>query len=172
MKNISAVIIYLLFISNNSFSQSNGSYEEKKVCLDAIEYNDYIVDLILLTSDSWSKAIDAADLSAAMKANKDLKAISGKIIKSLQILQSFEGDVNFKKSAINYVSHLNKISKKELPKFFKLIYGKGTLTPEREKQAEALIPLLDERREYLFNQIESAQAAFAAQHNFAIEESN
>jgi hypothetical protein len=160
MKKITAIIT-LFIISNVLYSQSNGLYVEKKVCLNAIEYNDYIVDLVVLTGNAWSKAMDATNLSTAMKANKDLKSLSGKIIISLGKLQGYEGDVNFKNSAINYITHMNK-----------LIYGKGTLTPEREKQAEALIPMLDDKRESLFKEIEISQANFAAQHNFTIEGNN
>lgn len=171
MKKITAIIT-LFIISNVLYSQSNGLYVEKKVCLNAIEYNDYIVDLVVLTGNAWSKAMDATNLSTAMKANKYLKSLSGKIIISLGKLQGYEGDVNFKNSAINYITHMNNMTKKELPKFLKLIYGKGTLTPEREKQAEALIPMLDDKRESLFKEIEISQANFAAQHNFTIEGNN
>ncbi len=106
MKKITAIIT-LFIISNVLYSQSNGLYVEKKVCLNAIEYNDYIVDLVVLTGNAWSKAMDATNLSTAMKANKYLKSLSGKIIISLGKLQGYEGDVNFKNSAINYITHMN-----------------------------------------------------------------
>lgn len=169
MKKFILIALPLLFISTQVVAQSNGVYVEKKSCTSAVEYNDYIVDLVLLVGKSWSKAIDGSDLATTMKASSELKSITGKVMKSLGKLEGFNGDINFKSSAIDYVTYMNKISKKELPAFLKLIHGKGEFTADKEKKAEALIPALDDRREALFASIESAQADFATKNDFTIE---
>jgi hypothetical protein len=168
MKKIILFILPFLWLTSGAMAQSNGLYVEKKSCTTAIEYNNYLIDLLDMADALWTKSIDGPDLKTTLKANADLKKVTGKIIQSLKKLEAFGGDVNFKASSIDYITHLNKISKKELPAFLKLIHAKGGLTPENEKKAEALIPILDDQRETKFAAIERFQEDFAAQHNFTI----
>jgi len=149
-------------------SKSNGYFVEKKTFSKPIEYNDYIADLITLVDNAWDKSIDAGDAKTAMSWNKELKTVTTKVLASFKKMEGYEGEISFKASAIDYVTHMNNISKKELPAFLKLIHSKKEITPDQEKKAEALLPMLDDRRESLFASMEVAQQNFANKHNFTI----
>ena len=110
MKNI-LLLIPVLFVSANAFLQSNGVYVEKTSCTTAIEYNDYIVDLVQLIDDAWDKAIGESDLKKALDASTKLKTLSGQVTKSLKKLVGFDGETDFKQSTSDYVSHMSSISK-------------------------------------------------------------
>jgi hypothetical protein len=168
MKKIVLLFLPAIWLASGAVAQSNGLYVEKKSCTTPIEYNNYLIDLLDMVDALWTKAIEGPDLKSTLQSTADLKKVSGKILQSLKKLEAYGGDVNFKASAIDYVTHLNKISKKELPTFLKLIHAKGGLTPENEKKAEALIPILDDQRETKFAAIERFQEDFATQHNFTI----
>ncbi len=163
---IATVLIGFHIYSN---AQSNGLYIEKVNCTNAIEYNDYLVELINMTDKVWTSSLEQSDLKLSMKVNNELKSLTGKILKSLKKLQGYGGESSFKGAAVTYITHMNSVSKKELPTFLKLIRAKGGMTPENEKKAEALIPILDGKREKLFAEFESIQMIFATEHGFTIE---
>lgn len=160
-----------ILINKNSeiFSQRNGLYGERTSCINAIEYNDYIVSLVVLIDATWNKAMDETDLKKALTASNEMKNISGAVIKSLKKLEGYDGETDFKLAASNYATHMNNISKKELPKFLKLIRAKDEIILANAKQAQTLSPILDDKRESLFSLIQSTQNAFALKHDFTIE---
>jgi hypothetical protein len=169
MKKIIIATIALIAFNLQSKAQSNGLYVEKKSCTTAIEYNDYLVDMMNMVDQVWTKSLEQADLKSSMTVNNELKTLSGKMLVSLKKLEGFGGETAFKNAAVTYITHMNNVSKKELPAFLKLIRAKGGLTTENEKKAEAYIPILDGKRERLFAEFENIQDAFATQHGFTIQ---
>lgn len=169
MKKI--IILSVLFVGfqiTNS-AQSNGLFVEKTTFSSAIEYNNYFVDLVNAVDKAWTKSLEVEDLKGALKASKDLKTLSGAMVKSLKKTQGFGGETNFKNAAMNYIGHMNKVSSKELPAFLKILRGKGEFTDEKAKKAEVYIPILDGRREQLFTEFENIQTRFAQEYGFTIE---
>jgi hypothetical protein len=169
MKKIIFTIVAIVAFNLSSQAQSNGLYVEKTSCSNAIEYNDYLVDLINMVDKVWTRSLEQADLPSSMKVSNELKSLSGKMLKSLKKLEGFGGESVFKGAAITYITHMNNVSKKELPTFLKLVKAKGGLTAKNEKAAEDLIPILDDKREKLFAEFESVQSSFAKEHGFTIE---
>ncbi len=168
MKKI--IVLTIAFIATQLVSNAqNNTYTEKTSCSTPIEYNDYLVDMINLLDKVWTRALEEKELSAAMKVNTELKTLSGKMQKSLKKLQGFGGESAFKTAAINYVNHMNSVSKKELPAFLKILRTKGDFTTAMEKKAESYIPVLDGRREKLFAEFEAVQEKFAKEYGFTIE---
>jgi hypothetical protein len=166
MKRI--IFCFLLFMAAGMLNAQNSYYIEKTSLPYAADYNDYIVDMIDLVDQQWTLAIEDSVMESALASSKLMNDISGYILKTLAKLEGFNGDVDFKKSAINYITHMNKISKKELPEFIKIIRKPGSLTVAGEKRAEALIPILDDKREILFKGVEVAQNAFAKKNGITI----
>jgi hypothetical protein len=62
---------------------------------------------------------------------------------------------------------MSNISNKELKEFLTLIHGEE-FTLESEQKAEALLPILDDQREKLFEDIKTTQKAFAAKFNIIL----
>lgn len=168
MKNL-IVLIPILFIHGGLFSQSNGIYVEKTTCTNAIEYNDYIINMIDLIDDAWSTVLDDKELKKANTDIKYLRTLTDKILKSFKKLEGYQSEADFKNSAVNYTTHMNKVSKKELPEFMKIITTDAILTEKGATRSEELIPILDGVREDLFALIEKKQEVFAAKNNFKIE---
>jgi hypothetical protein len=168
MKKFFIATIALIAFNVQTQAQSNGIYVEKTSCTNAIEYNDYLVDLMNMVDQVWTKSLEQSDLQSSLKVNNELKSLSGKMLKSLKKLEGYGGESAFKNATVTYITHMNNVSKKELPTFLKLIRAKNGLTAENEKKAEALIPILDGRRERLFSEFENVQAVFAAEHGFTI----
>lgn len=160
---ISTIILLIPFTVNAQKSK------DQPVFVDAVEYNDYIVDHVDTLSDLWTLAIEEEDLKKAMKWNNALKKEATKTVATLQKIQGFQGDVNFKNAAISYAQHFIKITKKDLPEFLKIIRKKGDLSVDDEKKAETYLPELDDKREYLFDQVEKMQYAFADKTGIEIE---
>jgi hypothetical protein len=153
-----------LFLAAYSSAQKL-TYVEKDSFPDAIAYNDYIVDMMDIIDEGWTLAIEEEASYRALEYADSLKTRSGRIIASLQKLKGYEGETKFRQAALDYAIHMNTISKKELPDFIRLIRI-GELTESKRKEATALLPILDNKREKLFALIEKAQAAFAKKYHF------
>jgi len=169
MKKIIFLTTLFITFQLNSYTQSNGLFVEKTSFSTAVEYNNYLVDLVNTVDKAWSKTLEVDDLAGSIKEAKNLKTLTDAVLKSLKKTPGYGGEVNFKNATVNYASHMNKVSKKELPAFLKILRGKGEFTAEKAKKAEVYIPILDGKREQLFAEFENIQTQFAKEYGFTIE---
>jgi hypothetical protein len=163
-------IIYLLLtVGAGTMYAQNSYYIEKTSFSTPIQYNDYLTELIDLVDDQWTIAIEDSIMESALSNSKKMNDMSDKVLKTLDKIQPYDGEVDFKKSAKAYVEHMFRISKKELPEFIRLIRDPDKFTPAMEKRAEELIPILDGKREILFQGVERSQQAFSRKYGFTVK---
>jgi hypothetical protein len=163
MKKVSIVLTLALV----TFLASCGAKDKRLKFTDPVKYNDYIVDIIDDVDEAWTEAIEEEDLNPALAKADTLASRSKNGLAKLNNLQPFKKDSTFRDAGIKYLTHMNNIANKELKEFINIIRAEE-MTVEGEQRAEALIPILDDEREKLFDETEKAQGSFADKFNIII----
>lgn len=163
MKKLSFVIAAVAI----TFLASCGAKDKRMSFKEPAKYNDYIVDIIDGVDEAWTTAIEEDDMQKALAWSDTLANRSKNGIAKLNNLQPFKKDSTFRDASIKYMTHMEKIGNNELKEFVKIIRAEE-LTVEGEQRAEALIPVLDDERERLFDEIQKSQDAFATKFNIII----
>lgn len=163
MKKLSFVIAAVAI----TFLASCGAKDKRMSFKEPAKYNDYIVDIIDGVDEAWTTAIEEDDMQKALAWSDTLANRSKNGIAKLNNLQPFKKDSTFRDAGIKYMTHMEKIGNNELKEFVKIIRAEE-LTVEGEQRAEALIPVLDDERERLFDEIQKSQDAFATKFNIII----
>src|SRR5688572_2160130 len=163
MKNLSIVLAAVAVM----FLASCGAKDKRMSFKEPAKYNDYIVDIIDGVDEAWTTAIEEEDMQQALAWSDTLANRSKNGIAKLNNLQPFKKDSTFRDAGIKYMNHMQKIGGNELKEFINIIRAEE-MTVAGEQRAEALIPILDDERERLFDEIEKAQNAFADKFHIII----
>ncbi len=150
-----------------TFLVSCGAKDKRKKFDKAADYNDYIIDIVDGVDEAWSTSIEEEDKDKAFAWSDSLANRSKAGLTKLTNLQPFKKDSTFRDASTKYITHMSNISNKELKEFLTLIHGEE-FTLESEQKAEALLPILDDQREKLFEDIKTTQKAFAAKFNIIL----
>jgi len=163
MKKLSFVVAAVAI----TFLASCGAKDKRMSFKEPAKYNDYIIDIIDGVDEAWTSSIEEDDMQKALTWSDSLASRSKNGIAKLNNLQPFKKDSAFRDASIKYMTHMEKIGNNELKEFIKIIRAEE-LTVESEQRAEALIPILDDEREKLFDEIQNAQDAFASKFNITL----
>lgn len=161
MKKIKTIVLLGSMLILFSCGGAKVKFESAK------EYNDYIVGVIKDVDDAWSDVIHEKDLNKSLAKADQLTQISQEGINKLENLGAFKKEKLFKKSGIEYVKYINKISKKELKEFLNLIHAES---PD-QKRIDELLVILDSDREAKFRVLTVSQQLFAAKYGLNLTQS-
>lgn len=126
---------------------------------DPVVFNAYLSNMVSITDSLWVITIEEENLERAHILNQELQSKTGSMLNHIsQIVYPGDGD-DFKKAVIDYITHLNKITYKELARFIDLIRSKD-FNSKMEREAESLIPILDDERERLMAELGKKQVLF------------
>jgi hypothetical protein len=146
---------------------SCGAKDKRMSFKEPAKYNDYIVDIIDGVDEAWTTAIEEENQQKALAWSDTLANRSKSGIAKLNNLQPFKKDSTFRDAGLKYMTHMNKIGNNELKEFINIIRAEE-MTVAGEQRAEALIPVLDDEREKLFDEVEKSQNAFADKFHIII----
>ncbi len=157
------LVVLMAIAGSTGFSQN-----EKLSFSSAIDYNDYLVDRINEVDQAYVEALEVGGSKEQCFAKIDsLNKISTRNLKQLKLLIAFNGEKNFVKSTTAFITYMNKISKKNLYDFEKLVFS-DNLTAGMSKKMMSIATKLDADYDKYFSKIEVAQKAFAEKSGFSI----
>lgn len=160
MKKLSVVLLIVAIAGTISCGGKKVRFETAK------EYNDYIVKVVQDVDQAWSNVIHEKNLEKSLSKAEELTQISQDGINKLENLIGFKKEKLYRRSGIEYVKHINKISKKELKEFLRLIHVDS---PDQTRINELLMAL-DEDRESKFHVLTVCQELFAVKYSLKLKQ--
>jgi len=146
----------------------NLKYKEKSIFNSASEYNDYIIEIVFTVCDAGWQALNMNLGKKALIWSDSLKIQSKMVLESLQKLEPYENNDEYRQAAINYIQHVYNASIKEIPDFIRLNLLKKRNESENSK-LEKIRPKIEDDTYKIFDDLRKKQIDFANKYEFEVK---
>ncbi len=163
MKHL-CILFSVLFISVNCFSQVNTPQKFKK----PEQYDSYIMDIVDQMERGFYDIMDEDDDTKNKPLVDSFAVYTKRYVIQLSSLSSYKKDNSLRAAALEFAIFMDRIAKKEIPEFMKLIFSDDILSTKSQNRLDELVPLLDDKRTQLFDQVKEVRKTFAKKFKYTI----
>ncbi len=166
MKKMGLVVLMALTFFHLK-AQNSLTYTEQLSFDNPATYTNYVWQLFMIADSQWVKTMETPDLKKALKENKKLKNISGKILSSLKKMDAYDNNTNLQTASINLVSFMNRLSKKENPEMLRLMHSKYSIDNGQLSRLMHMASLISTESDSLYADIKMATALLIQKYGFS-----